>query len=75
VLDGSPHASRGRGCFWRGFWHCSAFLSNTLQWWHTDTLTCWSIIDSCVKNRQYFRTCSVCYHIMVNKDVYEDFTD
>jgi len=40
VLDGSAHASRGRGCFWRGFWHCSAFSSNTLQWRHsTDTLT------------------------------------
>jgi len=39
VLDGSPHASRGRGCFWRGLWHCSAFSSNTLQWRHTDTLT------------------------------------
>ena len=25
VLDGSPHASRGRGCYWRGFWHFSAF--------------------------------------------------
>jgi len=24
VLDGSPHASRGRGCFWRRFWHFSA---------------------------------------------------
>jgi len=24
VLDGSPHASRGRVCFWRGLWHCSA---------------------------------------------------
>jgi len=24
VLDGSPRASRGRGCFWHGFWHCSA---------------------------------------------------
>jgi len=32
VLDGRPHASRGRGCFWRGFWHRSAFSSNTLQW-------------------------------------------
>jgi len=35
----SPHALRQRGCFWRGFWHCSAFSSNTLQWRHTDTLT------------------------------------
>ena len=39
VLDGSPHASRGRGYFWRGFCHRSAFSSNTLQWRHTDTLT------------------------------------
>jgi len=39
VLDGSPRASRGRGCFWRGFWHCSALSSNTLQWRHMDTLT------------------------------------
>jgi len=39
VLDGSLHSSRGRGCFWRGFWQRSAFSSNTLQWRHTDTLT------------------------------------
>jgi len=25
VLDGNPHASRGMGCFWHGFWHLSAF--------------------------------------------------
>jgi len=25
VLDGSPRASRERGCFWHGFWHFSAF--------------------------------------------------
>ena len=25
VLDGSPHASRGRSCFWHGFWHFLAF--------------------------------------------------
>jgi len=39
-LDGSSHGLRGRGCFWCGFWHCSAFLSNTLQWRHgyTDIL-------------------------------------
>jgi len=24
LLDGSPRASRGRGCFWHGFWHFSA---------------------------------------------------
>jgi len=24
VLDGSPRASRGRGCFWHRFWHFSA---------------------------------------------------
>ena len=24
VLDGSPHASRGRGCFWHHFCHFSA---------------------------------------------------
>jgi len=21
VLDGNPHASRGRFCFWHGLWH------------------------------------------------------
>jgi len=26
VLDGSPRVSRGRGCFWHGFWHFSAFF-------------------------------------------------
>jgi len=25
VLDGSPRASRGRGCFWHGFWHFRHF--------------------------------------------------
>ena len=25
VLDGSPRASRGRGYFWHGLWHFSAF--------------------------------------------------
>jgi len=25
LLDGGPRASRGRGCFWHGFWHFSAF--------------------------------------------------
>ena len=39
VLDGSPRASRGRGCFWHGFRHFAKFSSNTLQWQHTDTLT------------------------------------
>ena len=24
VLDASAHASRGRGCFWRRFWHFSS---------------------------------------------------
>jgi len=24
VLDGSPRASSGRGCFWRRFWHLLA---------------------------------------------------
>jgi len=56
VLDGSPRDSRGKGCFWHGFQHCSAFSSNTLQWRHMDTLTYWSIIDSRVKNWQYFCT-------------------
>jgi len=49
VLDGSPLASRGRGCFWHGFRRFAKFSSNTLQWRHTDTY-------SCVKNRQYFCT-------------------
>ena len=31
-LDGSPRASRGRGCFWHGFWHFSAFLPHYFQW-------------------------------------------
>jgi len=46
---------KGKGCFCCGFWHRSAFSSNTLQWRHTDTLTYSSIIDSRVKNWQYFR--------------------
>jgi len=32
VLDGSPHASRGRGCFQRGFWPNSNFRVNAIQW-------------------------------------------
>ena len=32
VLDGSPHASRRRGCFWHGFWHFSEFVPNSFQW-------------------------------------------
>jgi len=39
VLDGSPRASRGRGCFWHSFWRFANFSSNTLQWRHMDTLT------------------------------------
>ena len=32
VLDGSPRASRERGCFWHGFWHFSAFSPYSFQW-------------------------------------------
>jgi len=32
VLDGSPRASRGRGCFWHGFWYFSAFVPYSFQW-------------------------------------------
>jgi len=32
VLDGSPRASRGRGCFWHGFWHFSEFAPYSFQW-------------------------------------------
>ena len=32
VLDGSPRASRGRGCFWHDFWHFSAFSPYFFQW-------------------------------------------
>jgi len=31
VLDGSPRASRGRGCFWHGFCHFSAFAPHSFQ--------------------------------------------
>jgi len=32
VLDGGPRASRGRVCFWHGFWHFSAFVPHSFQW-------------------------------------------
>jgi len=32
VLDGNPRASRGRGCFWHGFRHFSAFSLYSFQW-------------------------------------------
>jgi len=31
MLDGSPRASRGRGCFWHGFWHFSKIRPYSLQ--------------------------------------------
>jgi len=31
VLDLSPHASKGRGCFWHGFWHFSAFAPYSFE--------------------------------------------
>jgi len=57
VLHGSPRASRGRSCcFWHGFWHFFGVFVQYFTMEHTDTLTYRSIIDSCVKNWQYFRT-------------------
>jgi len=50
---------KGKGLFLAWFLAFSAFSSNTLQWRHTDTLTYWSMIDSCVKSWQYFRTQNV----------------
>jgi len=32
VLDGSPYASRGRGCLWHGLWHFSASVPHSFQW-------------------------------------------
>jgi len=32
VLDGSPRASRGRGCFWHGFWHFMKFKLHSFEW-------------------------------------------
>ena len=32
MLDGSPRASRGRGCFWHGFRHFSEFAFYCLQY-------------------------------------------
>ena len=32
VLDGSPRASRGRGCFWHGFRPVSHFRVYGIQW-------------------------------------------
>jgi len=32
VLNGSPHATRGRGCFWHGFWHFLALSPYCFQW-------------------------------------------
>ena len=32
VLDGSPRASRARGCLWHGFWPVSNFRVYGIQW-------------------------------------------
>jgi len=32
VLDGGPRASRGRVCFWHGFWLNSNFRVNAIEW-------------------------------------------
>jgi len=34
VLDGSPRISRGRVCFWHGFWHFSKIRLCWFQWRH-----------------------------------------
>jgi len=34
VLDGSPRASRGRGCFWHGFRHLAKIRLHRFQWGH-----------------------------------------
>jgi len=34
VLDGSPRASTGRGCFWHGFLHLATFSS--MATWRID---------------------------------------
>jgi len=49
VLDGSPRASRGRGCFWHGFRHFANYFVQHL------TIATYGYILVC-KNRQYFLT-------------------
>jgi len=62
VFDGSPRASRGRGCFWHGFWHFSAYSPHSFLWGNdvliADRLVCeklpifpyaYYIIEFCVK--------------------------
>jgi len=53
VLDG-----RGRGCFWHGFWHFSAFTPYCFQWGNDvlindrlvcENLTIFSYIDNIVE--------------------------
>jgi len=34
VLDGSPRASKGRGCFWHGFWHILKIRLYRFHWRH-----------------------------------------
>jgi len=52
MLDRSPRASRGRGCFWHGFWHfwhfCPIVFNREMRYW--------LLIESCVKSWQYFPT-------------------
>ena len=47
VLDGSPHASRGRGCFWHGFWHFSASGHALVS---IGIMTLRNAFDSCLKS-------------------------
>jgi len=52
VLYESPRASRGRGCFWHGFWHFLAFRPIHFNG-RSDVR---NVFDSCVKSWQYFCT-------------------
>jgi len=62
VLDGSPRASRGRGCFWHGFWHFSAF--SPIHFNRRSDVR--NVFDSCVKSWHYFRTHGISLNSMSN---------
>jgi len=47
VLDGSPRASRGRGCFRHGLWHFSASGHALVS---IGVMTQRNAFDSCVKS-------------------------
>jgi len=62
VLDGSPRASRGRGCFWHGFCYFLAFARIHFSG-QSDMR---NVFDLCVKSWQYFHTYGISLNSVSN---------